>query len=135
MALAHTTLRDGVALINVYTRNVPVISDDDTEATVVARYERNTVAELSARGLQASTHQVVFALDLLQIERLCATVPDTEPGVAWLRRLIAHGFRFVWGPEYIRLAREDEPGEDRYRRHGHRHGPDSNCPNARRVKQ
>lgn len=121
MALAHTTLRDGVALVNVYTRNVPSVDSASTEADVIAWCERNVAAELAARGVQSDTHQIVFALDLLQIERLCTVVPSPHKtgarGVTWLRHLIEHGFRFVWGPEYIRLAREDEPGEGRYERH------------------
>jgi hypothetical protein len=102
--------------VKVYTRNVPSI-DHNTEADVVACWERNIEAEFGVRGLSPGGHQVVFALDLLQLERLCVLVPGTENepsrhtvgarGVTWLRRLTELGFNFVWGPEYIRLANED----------------------------
>jgi hypothetical protein len=104
--------------IRVYTRNVPGVGDREREADVVARWERNVSAELAIRGLTLDTHQIVFALDLLQLERLCVPVAGTEHepsrhtadafGITWLRQLIDLGFEFVWGPEYIRLAREDE---------------------------
>ena len=82
-----------------------------TAAETLTVWRRAAAAELLVRGLDPESTRVVWAISLLDVERLAVPAPEIRTGdlwpVTWLRYLSDNGELFEWSATAIRRARED----------------------------
>lgn len=83
-----------------------------TAADTLAWWRESADAEILARGLDHKSTRVVWALSMLDVERLAVPAPLGTPGgemlpITWLRYLSDNGVLFEWSATAIRRARED----------------------------
>lgn len=76
-----------------------------TAEETLAWWRRCESAALEVRGIASASMRVVWALTLLDVERLAVPVPGL--GVTTLRYLVDNGQLLEWSPVAIRRARED----------------------------
>jgi len=98
----------------VYSRNVPplrggVAGMSIRVADIIEHWAECVEAEINVRGLNSEATGVVFALDLIQLERLAVQVPSVAARKTWLRLLLDERFSFEWSHWAIRRAEEDYP--------------------------